>query len=279
MELLAWYNLIFVAPIGLAGVYLILSATGLAGDHDVDSGVDHDVDMDHDVDLSVDHDVDVDMDHDVDLSVDHDVDVDMDHDIHADMDHDVEHDLDAHVGHGDVHHGGVEHEVHDHHVSAHAGNSFALRALSVLGLGKVPVSILFTTMMVLFGATGLACNGLFGSVFPWGWAPNVYVWPSLGVAVLLSLTLTGSIAQLLNRIMPTSETYAIREDDLVGRIGELLYAVPAGQRGMADVKDEGGTWHRIRVQPLEGDLPKGTDIIVVRYHREGDYFDVSQSPL
>ena len=283
MELLQWYNLIFVAPIGLAGLYLILSATGLGGhdvDTDADMDLDHDVDvdLDHDVDLDLDHDVDVDLDHDVDLDLDHDVDVDMDHDVDADLDHDVDvdHDVAADTD-ADVH--GLEHEVHDTHVTAQQGQSLMIRALSVLGFGKVPVSILMTCLMVIFGAVGLVCNGLFANVLPWHWAPNVYFLPSFVVAIVASFSLTGTIARGLHRIMPTSETYAIKPTDLVGRVGTAVYDLKPNDKGVVAVKDEGGTLQRIAAQPIEGDIAKDKEVIIVRYHSEGDYYDVSESPL
>ncbi|MGC9316681.1 MAG: hypothetical protein ACP5KN_01440 [Armatimonadota bacterium] len=314
MALLEWYNLIFVAPVGLAGVYLLLSATGigdLTGETDVDTDVD--ADLDHDVDLDMDHDVDLDMDHDVDVAMDHDVDLDMDHDVDVGMDHDldVDHDLDmAHevdvdhdveLGHdvemdhdvevdhevGVGHDADVGHDVeadHDlqaqHEATVHAHEpSMLLRALSVLGFGKVPLSILGTCLMVLFGATGLIANGLFEHLLPWDWAPTVYVWPSLALAVLSSLTLTGSVARGLHRIMPTRETYAVGPEDLVGRVGVPVYGIRDGSRGVVHVKDESGTLHQVMGRSLEGSLAKGAEVILVRYHVKGDYYDLTASPL
>jgi membrane protein implicated in regulation of membrane protease activity len=263
MDLLEWYNLVFVAPIGLAAIYLILSASGIGGDsdHDLSHEMDHDVAVDHD--LSADHDV----------ALDHDVDVD--HDVA--MDHDVDVDHDVEVGH-EVQ-SGVEHELHDTHFEGHHNDSFTLRALSVLGFGKVPVSILMTCLMVIFGASGLICNGLFAQVLPWGWAPTVYFWPSLAIAVVLSLTLTGWTAKGLARIMPTMETYAIKQTDLVGNVGVAVYALQAAEMGTVDVKDAGGTVHRVAAKLDAGAVPKGEEVVVVRYHKERDYYDVSESPL
>ncbi len=317
MELLEWYNLIFVAPVGLAAIYLGLSASGIGDltgegdiDHDVDADFDHDLDldMDHDVDVDLDHDVDLDMDHDVDVDLDHDVDLDMDHDLDlghdVDMDHDLDvgHDVDmdhdVDVGH-DIDHGvdadhdvqvdhgaeadhGVEaahHEMGSGHVSAHHEPSLMLKALAVLGLGKVPLSILMTCLMVIFGSTGLIANGLFGEVLTPSWAPTLYFWPSLGLALLASFGLTGKVARGLNRIMPTKETYALTEEDLVGRVGVCVYGIRAGTRGPVSVQDESGTVLQVMGRALDGDLSKGTDVILVRYHREGDYYDAAASPL
>jgi len=278
VELLAWYNLIFVAPVGLAAVYLALSATGLG---DLGGEADTDADFDHDVDLDMDHDVDLDLDHDVDLDMDHDVDLDMDHDVDADLDHDidVDHDVDVEAGHDveSAHHLGAEHEVHD--LAADHEPSLLLRALSILGFGKVPVSILMTCLMVIFGATGLIANGLFESVLPWSWAPAVYVWPSLALALLSSFSLTGTVANSLHRLMPTKETYAVTEEELVGQVGISVYGIDDGGRGPVNVKDSGGTLHQVIGRTMDGTIPKSTEALLVRYHREGDYYDVAASPL
>ncbi len=264
MELLQWHNLIFAAPIVLAAIYLVLSATGLGGadtDADADVHLDHDVTLDHDIDL--DHDVsldhDVDLDHDV--TLDHDV--DLDHDVT--MDHDVDHDLD--------------HDVDHHHVTIEGHDSLMIRALSVIGFGKVPMSILLLCLAVLFGATGLVANGLFEHVVPWGWGPTVYVWPSLGLAVLVSLSLTGTIARGMGRIMPTTETYAVHPGELVGCVGTAVYPLTAGRPGVANVHDASGTVQQITVMSPNVDMPKGTEIIVVRYRAKEGQYDVSASPL
>ena len=338
MELLAWYNLIFVAPVGLAAVYLALSATGigdLTGEADVDADADMDADFDHDVELEIDHDVDVDLDADADFDADVDLDMDaemdadtdfdvdtdldadfdadadldMDADVDADADFDVDTDLEAetevYIDHdleldhdldsdveadaeaeieGDLDHdvegdqGGIEHEAHHAALESHEP-SLLIRALSVLGFGKVPVSVLMICLMVIFGATGLVANGLFETVVPWDWAPALYVWPSLALALFASFGLTGKVARGLNRIMPTKETYAVTEEELVGQVGVSVYGIRDGHCGPINVKDTGGTLHQEMGRSIDGPVPKGTEVLLVRYHRREDYYDVATSPL
>lgn len=269
VQLLHWYNLVFLAPIGLAGIYLIISATGLGSGNGSDAGADADADadLDHDVDFGADHDVELDADHDLDLAADQDVDLDGD----ADVDHDLEADHDVHADHPEAPHG-LEHAVmHD--------QPLLIRALSVLGFGKVPLSILVTCLMVIFGATGLVANGLFGTVLPWNWAPTLYFWPSLGIATVAAFSLTGAFARALHRVMPTSETYAIGPEDLVGRLGVAVYPLRAGERGVVSVRDDGGTVHQVAARPVDADIARDAEVIIVRYHRQGDYYDVDVSPL
>ncbi len=247
-------------------MYLVLSATGL-GD------LSGDADVDADVDADLDHDLDVGMEHDVEAAMDHDVDTDLDHDVT--VEHDVEGDVHAEV-HA-VHHLGAEHEVHE--IAHDHEPSMLIRALSVLGFGKVPVSVLMTTMMVIFGATGLIANSIFAGMLPWSWAPTVYVWPSLALAVLASLGLTGSVAKGLSRLMPTKETYAVTEEELVGQVGVSIYGLPGDARGPVNVKDTGGTLHQVMGRSMNGAVRKGTEVLLVRYHRKEDYYDVAASPL
>lgn len=269
MELFQWYNLVFAAPILLAGVYLALSAAGGAGghDHDTDVGADHDIHVDHDV--AVDHDVDAGHDVDVDHDVDADHDVDVDHDVDADADADAAPVAETH---------GVEHEVHESE-PGHEDASMLMRALTVLGFGKVPVSILVTCLMVIFGVVGLISNGIFASVLPWKWGPTLYFWPSLALATFLSCALTGAAARALHRVMPTSETYAVRPEALVGSTGHAVYPLILGVKGVVDVTGPDGTVCRIAGQPLEGEIEKGREVILTRYHRDADYYDVTASPL
>src|SRR6187397_2743296 len=104
-----WWNLVFVAPFFLALAYLgIYAASGVTFGE-----IDHDTD----VNAELDHDF------------DHDADVDMDADTDVDADHDVEHDVDHDADDGE----------------SQSGSSLA-GALTWLGIGRVPVSIVLTVL-------------------------------------------------------------------------------------------------------------------------------------
>jgi hypothetical protein len=119
-ELLAWWNLIFIVPFGLALVYLGLFVfTGITfGDTDVDADVDADLDAD------------ADLDGDADMDADHDVDGD-----HDAGDHDAGHDAD-----------------HD------ADTNLLAAFLGMLGVGKVPLSLGLMILLLLWGLIGFALN-------------------------------------------------------------------------------------------------------------------------
>jgi hypothetical protein len=133
--------------------------------------------------------------------------------------------------------------------------------------------------MVIFGATGLMANGLFESVVPWSWGPAIYFWPSLALATFASFGLTGHVARGLNRLMPTKETYAVTDEELVGQVGVSVYGIRDGRMGPVNVKDTGGTLHQVMGRGIDGAVAKGNEVLLVRYHREEDYYDVATSPL
>ena len=131
--LIQWWNLIFVLPLGLALMYLgLYTVSGITfGDADMDHDFDADSDFDADHDLGADADHDVDGDHNT--SAEHDADADGD----ADSDHDAEAD-DA----------------------AGTQISAAAAAISWLGVGRVPLSILLMVALMTWGATGLICSAI-----------------------------------------------------------------------------------------------------------------------
>jgi hypothetical protein len=79
--------------------------------------------------------------------------------------------------------------------------------------------------------------------------------------------------------MPTKETYAVTEEELVGRVGVSVYGIREGGLGPVNVKDAGGTLHQEMARSIDGTIPKGAEVLLVRYHREEDCYDVATSPL
>ena len=175
-------------------------------------------------------------------------DVDLDADVDVDADGDV----------GDVH--GVEHAFSSGEQPHESGS---LRVLSVLGFGRVPLSLLLISFWVLWGFIGWVGNQLFGSVID---SPAVFIWPSLALALVGAAGLTRTMAFGLARVLPTTETYAVGNRQLVGRVAEARYAItPSG--GTAQLYDDYGSLHEIpcRVQAGEAPIPPNTPIVLWRY--------------
>lgn len=170
-----------------------------------------------------------------------DADGDADTDVEADLDSDAKVHLDAH------------------------GNGL----LGLLGVGRVPLSMLLLTLSILFGAVGLAVSALLQEKWPDAYGPI-----SVAVALFVALVGTGRIASFVARVAPTTETYRVRRQDLVGRVGHAIVELTDGD-GFAQVKDHEGNVQQVRVRTDGPVIAKGTSILVVDYSREGGWYLVA----
>jgi hypothetical protein len=229
LDLLQWWNLIFVLPFGLALGYVLLMATGAVS---AEFGG-HDLDLDHHIEL--------------------------DHDVH------VEHDFAAHDGEGN-------------------GN-FLGNALSLLGVGKAPLSLIGSSFCFIWGFTGWAANQFFQSLWP---APAVFVFASVGAALFAAIFLTRFIVLGMVKLMPLDESFAVSDSQLVGRRATVRFSV-TGHSGTAQVYDQYGTLHEVPCR-LKSDkdesneqnaatLPPGTPVVLLEWNREQKIFRVRTDPL
>ena len=228
MELLSWWNLIFLIPLAVGILFAIGSSFGIGGegDHDIDHDLDmgHDIDMDHD--LGVDHDV----------CVDHDV----DHDIDGDMDHD--------------HHGGQGVlDMTGKKVPRHV--PFGFRVLGLIGVGKAPMSIVLMCLNLIWGGTGMIMNLVFGPLF---------LLVTIPVAAGSTIFLTGAFAALVGKLVPKMESYNVVATDLVGRFGEITLRTRT-DFGRAMVVDQYGGRKWINCRSKEGELAPRSKIVVASY--------------
>jgi len=133
---------------------------------------------------------------------------DVDHDAGADHDH-ADGDSNADGGHdtdGAHHHGGL----------------WAMRGM--LGLGKVPASVIVLVFLLFWGTSGLVANAYLRANI----ASNVnWAWVSIAVALVVSVLGTGITARAVARIMPTSQSYATSARELIGSYAEVLFDVGA----------------------------------------------------
>ncbi|MBI3964196.1 MAG: DUF1449 family protein [Chloroflexi bacterium] len=192
---------------------------------------------------------------DADTDVDHGMDVDIDHDL--DVDHDVDHGIDA-----------VAHEVH---ADGHAEPSLLFKSLSFLGFGKIPLSILLTSFLLLWGFVGWASNQLLKDAL----ATPALVAFSVATATLMSVFLVRSLARGLARVLPSTESYDVTRDQLVGRVAEVRYRITE-RAGAAQTYDQHGNLHEVdcRVDEGEPELPPGTRIYLAAFDREKGVFAV-----
>jgi membrane protein implicated in regulation of membrane protease activity len=164
----------------------------------------------------------------------------------------------ADVGH-DVGHGAEHDAGHDAH---HDHDGGALKAaLSILGVGRIPLMLLCTLMALFFGLTGYFMNV---AIAPALKSPWVYFWISFAVAFVAMVALTGLMARVIGRVMPKTVLHKVDDADLEGRVGRL--AVPADDAsGFVDVRDSIGNMHRVRCRTEKDPLPTGSEVLLIEY--------------
>jgi hypothetical protein len=170
-------------------------------------------------------------------------------------------------GHGHGH--DVGHD-HDHDADHHALGS---RALSLLGVGRVPLTVALMTASFLFGGIGVCLNAALASA---GLTPGVYGPIALGSAIVYTLLLARPTAALLQRLLPSVETYIVARRDLIGCTGTLLLPSDAAS-GYAQVKDREGNVHNIQCRAVKA-LAKGEPILIVDYDEESKSYLIDAIP-
>lgn len=183
--------------------------------------------------------------------------------------HDIDVDYDVDAGGIEIGHDlGVEHSTefggHDHDFDHAHEPSHLMKALSFLGFGKVPVSIVVVSFCFLWGFTGYAANRMFENVLP-GW---LYVWPSLATALLSACLGTNMLARIISRVMPSTETYGVSNAELVGQRADVRFKVTA-TAGTITLHDRQGNFRQLPARSqMEGvEIPSGTKVVIVRYDR------------
>lgn len=205
------------------------------GEHDTDADVDHDLELDHDLDH--------------DLELNHDVDHDIDHDV----DHDAEHDMESHVE------------------STGIGNTI----LSLIGVGKCPLSIIIMSFLLLFTLIGIGSNMILKHILI---EPVIYGSISYVLSAVAGFFLTGLLARGIGRLLPTKETYIQGKKGLVGKIGEAVYDFSKPE-GFIQVIDDNQSLHEVRAINTSGkEIKRGQKILVYQYDREGDIYKIDELP-
>ena len=189
-----------------------------------------------------------DADHDIDA--DHDVDADADGD--ADGDHDHDHDADPENEHGAGH--GV---------------------LAGLGVGKVPLSIIWQTYAVAFGLTGIICNTIYLS-YARALPPTTLAW-TLPVALVLGYLVTRRLGRVLARVAADPRHEATSRKELVGHTGVVISSKISSEFGEVRLMDKTGHVLRIicRTRDSEPTIAEGREVVIVEYDAGGDHLFVA----
>ncbi len=170
--------------------------------------------------------------------------------------HEAEHDLSHDIQH-DVHHdtdGNHEHE-----------QGALNRAFMLFGVGKIPITVLLMIAALIFGVTGTVANRLLAPILRF---PAAYGWISLIASFVAMTFLTGKIAKLFHRVVPTLETSALSKRAIIGCTGTLVVAASATS-GVIQVYDKQRDLKQVDCRTDGEELPRGSEAIIIDY-REGD---------
>jgi membrane protein implicated in regulation of membrane protease activity len=191
-----------------------------------------------------------DADHDHDVDVDADGDVDGDADADADGDHDADHDADH--GHGVGHH-----------------------LLVDLGVGRVPMSVIWQTFAVSFAFAGIAINTIYAGRVG---APPTYslAW-TIPISLLFGYLVTRAAARALGKVMANPEQEATSRKELVGQAGVVISSKVSAEFGEVRVRDKSGHVIRIICRTREGERPirEGREVVIVDHDRDRDWLFVA----
>ena len=264
-SLLAWWNVIYLLPFGLALVYLFAySASGWTfGDADVE----------HDVGADVDADVDAEIEAGVEVGGPEvnvpDLGGEAGPDAAVEPDHDISHDA--------AHSHSLNTPGRDIDVDTDpTATKSIFEALAWVGLGRVPLSILLMVLFLSFGTIGFITNQALRDWLDSGLVALV----SLPIAVLGALGITSAVAQSIARWMPLAESSARHRRELVGLRATAVFAVDEGQ-GVAMVREPGGDRYQVSCRTLPGrpSIAGGTEVVLVKYAESRGVFYVVPSDL
>ena len=262
--LLAWWNLVYIVPFALALIYLGLFVfTGITfGDADADVDADADADVDACTTVHVEAHV-----------------ADIDADADADLDSDASGAPVTALAHSPVPSGAAM-MAHLHTETAgHAdsdgdadGHAF-FSLLSLLGVGKIPLSLALMVLLFSWGVVGFALNTV---LTQWLGGTALVSLVSLPATFMISLALTGLCAAAIAKIIPSDEGTRERRQDLVGRSGEAIYDINA-TFGMASVRGTAGDFFQVPCRTAAGKptITKGTRVVLFDYDREQGVFQAA----
>ena len=172
-------------------------------------------------------------------------------------------DVHAHLGHLGEHDLG---HAHDHEFD----NSFA-RALSLLGIGRAPLSIVLFVFLICFGTIGLMSNMVFSSIrLP----VSFFFLVSLACAGIGSAVVTRWLAGVVGKYLPTLESDTTKRLDLVGRPGKAVFPISETQ-GPVHVYDARGSLHQVGARTAQGNIGAEREVVLEDYVPDGDYYLVS----
>ena len=140
-------------------------------------------------------------------------------------------------------------------------------ALGWLNLGRVPLLMLLMLLLGLFSAGGMVLQAVADASI--GLLPP---FAAIAASAAFALLTTGAASKLVARILPREESYALSDEDLLGKIGTVTVGpLESHAVGKISVSDAHGNRHFPRARPaIAGDVIEiGAEVLIVDMkHRE-----------
>jgi membrane protein implicated in regulation of membrane protease activity len=178
-----------------------------------------------------------------------------DQDVDHDVDHDAEHDADG-----------------DHDGDAHE-RSLAAAALGAMGVGTIPLSMIWQTFALAFAATGFALN-LHYIAHPGG--PPLYTLAWTAPAAFASgCAAVAAVTRVLGPVLSSKDQEATSRAQLIGQIGVVISSKVDHDFGEVRIRDRSG--HDLRVvcklsKEAKGAPTEHQSVVVVDYDEKGGLF-------
>ena len=142
--------------------------------------------------------------------------------------------------------------------------------LTLLGIGRVPLTIWLALFLFLFAGIGLSVQELATSLT----GSPLDSWLAALIAGVAALPVTGVFARPLGRILPKDHTTAVSTESLIGRRATITDGVArTGSPARARVKDVHGQTHYVMVEPHEAssEIHAGDEVLLVR-REDGQFY-------
>jgi membrane protein implicated in regulation of membrane protease activity len=185
-------------------------------------------------------------------------------------DHDHDHDVDGgHEGDADADHEADADHDHDHDADHEQGPGLGRELLAGLGVGQVPLSIIWQTYAVAFGFAGIAGNFVYAAGA--GELPAVNLVGTVPAAAIFAYGVTRLLSRALGRVVADPRQEATTRLELVGHAGVVISSRIDAEFGEVRIKDKTG--HTLRVICRTRDdrpIAEGREVVIVDWAREGD---------
>lgn len=182
----------------------------------------------------------------------------------ADVDVDVDTDLDVDAG-------GVD-------GAAHRVGALVL-GLTWLGLGKVPLSVLFEVLFISFGLAGLLVNAVAADVL----GSSALAFPvALAVAALVAPALTRVVGGALASLVPADATISRKPSEFLGEVG-VTQSRLTDRVGLVRIPGRDGQPQATVNAQLRPDgpgvLPRGTEVLLIEHDADRNVYFVTPNML